>query len=198
MSKRIAGCDPSLTGTALSIAVPSSAVVLHEWGSKDHGTRIEERQARYDGILDPLVAVIADVRPDIMVIEAHPQGAVMGKVFDRTELRGQLMLRCRPYVGEWVEAGVWQVKRFAEIRKGEDDLRAAVARKWGRVIKSHNQADAYAMMMIGCYLGGIVKPRCCLQDLLAELIEDEAPRPPKPLSKREQARRAQLGLLGCA
>lgn len=195
MSKRVAGCDPSLAGTALVVGLPGKPVQAHEWKTKDHGSRIEQRQARYDEILDPLVTVVAAVQPEIFVIEAHPQGAVQGKVFDRTELRGQLMLRCKPYVGEWVEVNVWHVKRFAEMQKGEDDLRAAVKRKWGRWFDSHNQADAYAMMMIGNDLAGAAHGDC-LQDLVAELLDEETPKKAKQLSKRAAARAAQLGLLG--
>lgn len=190
---RVGGLDPSLSGTALTLHVGAKSET-HEWGTKFVDNTVESRNERYALILRPARELLRAHPLDLMVIEGHPPGGVDGKAFDRAELRGQIMLTLKPYVGRWVEVSPVDLKQYTAHAGNADKPRMAeaVRERWGRSFDTDNKVDAYALWQMGCELARYRDRDGHLQQYVKALVDQEK----KAAEQRRKASERQLWLGG--
>jgi Holliday junction resolvasome RuvABC endonuclease subunit len=189
----VAGLDPSLSGTALAHQSGAS-IVVDEWRTKFDNNTVEARNERYAEILRPMREILKARPVDVLVIEGHPFGAVDGKAFDRAELRGQIMLVLKPYVGCWVEIAPHHLKQFVTGKgnASKTEVEQAITRRWGRGFDSDNQADAYGLLQIGLVLHRLRRAGGHLQDRVPAVVAEEL----NAAKQRAKAKERQLMLGG--
>lgn len=190
---RVGGLDPSLSGTALTLHVGVKSET-YEWPTKYVGNTIEERNERYAKILRPARELLRANPLDLMVIEGHPPGGVDGKAFDRSELRGQIMLALKPHVGRWVEVSPVDLKQYTAHAGNADKPRMgqAVFERWGRRFDTDNKVDSYALWQMGCELARYRDRDGHLQQYVKALVDQEK----KAEEQRRKASQRQLWLGG--
>lgn len=155
--------DASLAGTAYAFAQPGAPVYLERVSTKP-ASDVRGRLARYEQISTPIVELARQRTPALCLIEgysfASAGGQVAGRAHDRAELGGVLRWRLRGHVGEFVEVAPSRLKKWA-CGKGnapKAQVVSAASRRWGRDFRSDDEADAYALLMLGLVLVGVGEP----------------------------------------
>ena len=163
----VMGIDPSLTAFAVAVAAPGKIPALQVYRSKPAGD-VRARVMRYRSLVWPLLGLAIEHKPKLVLIEGYAFGAAVrrgedGKVkvsqrghHDRSELGGILRDRLLEHVGSIVEVAPAALKKFmagsGAAKKSE--AVSAFSVRVGKVFKSDDEADSWALMMLGmCLLG---------------------------------------------
>lgn len=145
----VIGIDPSLSGFALAVGQPGATVKLYE-----HKTRkrdgLRGRMARIGELVAHAMAACRDFQADLVLIEGYSYGS-KGNAKDMVELgaivRWELMTE-GPLI---LEVSPTRLKKWA-TGKGNASKPAvvsALSHRYQREFRSDNEADAFALAMLG-------------------------------------------------
>lgn len=155
--------DPSLAGTAYAFARPGRPVELERIKTSP-ASSVRARLARYEQISTPIVEVARLHEPVLCLIEgysfASAGGQVSGRAHDRAELGGVLRWRLRDHVREFVEVAPSTLKKFTTGKGNakKPEVVSVASRRWNQTFRTDDEADAYALCMLGLALVGAVIP----------------------------------------
>ncbi len=149
---RAIGVDPSTKATGV--------VVLEANGTKTPTLLLEEIISaqtyegidKYRAILTPVMEIIAEHKPDRIVLEGYSLNLKnTSSVVPLVELGGLLRFMLWLDGHKWLDPRAGELKKFV-IGKGNGDksqMQMFVLHRWGHVSKSDDTADAYGLACIG-------------------------------------------------
>ena len=143
------GIDPSLAGFAVAIA-DDAGVALSERATKP-STTLGGRMDRYDTLVSFALDLVERARPSIVLVEGYAYGAKGNSVIHRAELGGILRWDLLAAGYDVVEVAPKQLKKFATGKGNASKLLVvtSLSRRYGREFSTDNEADAYALAMLG-------------------------------------------------
>jgi len=166
--------DPSLAGCAYALAMPGAAPVLERVKTAP-APSVRGRLGRYEQITTPIVELARQHEPALCLIEGYSFGSPRAPQkghHDRAELGGVLRWRLRNCVGEFLEVAPTTLKKWV-CGKGnapKAEVVSTASRRWDRSFRTDDEADAYALMMLGLALVGANTPQTKVQAEVVSLL----------------------------
>lgn len=148
MKYRILGIDPSLTSLGYAFVAANGKTVTGTVRSK-----FVTGPQRLRGIRDAVLNILNDAQPTLVAYEGYAMGRFSGggRAFDLGELGGVLKLMIFESKIQLLLVPPTSLKLFAtgSGRADKDAVRVAMAKHRGQLFKSDDEADAYALFLMG-------------------------------------------------
>lgn len=172
----VCGIDPSLTGSAVCCWDPDGTgpSFQEKYGSQPAKT-LAGRIDRFETLARSVCRSLQGTT--LVVIEGYSHGSKGSSVLSIAEYGGILraaMLKITPHV---IEVSPSALKKFATGKGNspKDVLMAHVAKRWGVLFSSNDEADAYVLARIGLCLAGFGQPETEWQREVIEKIKSSHP-----------------------
>lgn len=180
----VLGIDSSLAGFAYALARPGEPIIEARIKTSP-AVGVRGRIDRYLELCRPVVQVASQFQPQLVLIEgyafAFAGGKQSGRAHDRAELGGILRYLLLPLVPTILEPAPATLKKYA-TGSGVADKAAvvsALARRYGRTFSSDDQADAFALAMMGlCIVGASAPENLPQREACAKVAEQLRSRKP--------------------
>lgn len=147
----VIGIDPSLGGFAIAVGWPGGFVTHTE----EHKTRprpgLRGRMDRIGELVECAMSACAVHRPDLVLVEGYSMGSKGSAITGLAELGGVLRWHLLKLGIPVVEVAPSRLKKWAcgKGNSGKPAVVSALAKRYGREFRSDNEADAFALAMLG-------------------------------------------------
>lgn len=157
------GIDASLGGFAFCVLCRYPHHAVEQQLKSKPADTVAGRIARYRSLVLPTLVAVHEHQPRIVVIEGYSHGSQGRATLDLAELGGILrmsLLEAVPSGCQIVECAPATLKKFAAGKGNADksEVVSALSRRYDRTFKSNDQADAFALAVIGQCLLGVEQP----------------------------------------
>ena len=151
----VAGIDPSLTHTAVCSG-DGREWRMECFSSKNRGDDVVGRIRRFEGIVFDIDAHLAQVKPDLILIEGYSFGSKYSREL-LGEYGGLIRWHCVDRTPNVFEVAPHCLKKFATGKgSGKKELVAAqIALRWKVDFKSSDEYDAYALYRMALIVAGL-------------------------------------------
>jgi crossover junction endodeoxyribonuclease RuvC len=141
--------DPSLSGCAVVIAASLTPAYSQRFVTKP-AAGVLARVHRYRSIAEPILALAREHTPRLVLIEGYSFGSKGGQSFDRAELGGILRDRLCD-LAPVIEVPPSSLKKWATGKGNAQkaEVVSAVSRRFDRSFTNDDEADAFALAMLG-------------------------------------------------
>lgn len=170
-SGAVLGIDPSLTGFAYALSLPGvSDHLVERLSSKPTGKDVHSRMARINTITQPVTSLVLQHKPTLTLVEGYSMGSVHGQL-STYELGAILRWRTERHT-RLLEVAPGTLKKWATGRgtAPKSDVVSMLTMRYDRRFPTDDEADAFALMMIGRQLLGQDMPATKAQrEVIAKL-----------------------------
>ena len=148
MRIRCVGIDPSLTG----LAIWTSNGDVGEFSSENFGPKATDRLQRYEALTTEVLDVLWPHEPELIVIEAN-QGLIKGNAIQLVEFSWYLKSRLLQTFTDCrlIEVPPTSLKKWVTGSGSADKAAVSsfLSAKYGEVLETNNQADAFGLLQFG-------------------------------------------------
>lgn len=168
--RAIIGLDPSLRGFGMCVIDAEGKVYLSEWATEPQ-TTVRGRVKRFRRMAAPAVEAVKRYAPELVLIEGYAFSSKGQGILDRSECRGILLDRLEGYPDAIVEVPPTTIKKFVlgQGRSTKDSpiskttVVSALVKRYGQEFQTDNQADAFALAVMGQIVAGYRQPETAFQ-----------------------------------
>ncbi len=158
----VMGIDPSLTGLAACVALPGLPLYEIHKGSKP-ASSVRGRVARFDALAAPVLELARVHQPELVLLEGYSFGSKGRGTIDRAEFGGILrrgLVRALSPSACIVEVSPKSLKMFGADNGNADkaEMMRVLESVYGRKFRNDDQADAFALVMLGMAALGMSAP----------------------------------------
>lgn len=152
----VVGIDPSMSGFAVAVS-DARTVLIEEMKTKPAPT-LRGRFARYAKLAGYASSIVYRHQPSLVLIEGYSYGAKGAATLSLAELGGVVRQRLLAHAMPVIEVPPSVLKKFATGRgnAGKAEVVSALSKRYDREFRTDNEADAFALAMLGLVAMGVV------------------------------------------
>jgi len=174
--RSIMGIDPSLSGFAVAIYIPDNGVLIHETKTiaKEHSKSVRGRRHRYRVVIDTAFEWAKKYNPKLILVEGYSYGSRGKAILDMAELGFYLRDHMIDFCDFMIEIPPPMLKKFAcgHGRAGKGVIKATLEYEHGIAFKTHNEADAFALLRLGCCCVGYYEIKEKYENEIVKKVKD--------------------------